>query len=112
MIDERTGTIVLGGDVKLSPVSVLHGNLNIEVATTFQVSQPAPFSKTGETEVVPQTSLRADDSAVGNIQLGEGASVEDLVNGLHAVGATARDVVAIIQAIKAAGGLRAELEIL
>jgi flagellar P-ring protein precursor FlgI len=112
VIDERTGTIVLGGDVKLSPVSVLHGNLNIEVATTFQVSQPAPFSKTGETEVVPQTSLRADDSAVGNIQLGEGASVEDLVDGLHAVGATARDVVAIIQAIKAAGGLRAELEIL
>lgn len=112
VIDERTGTIVMGGDVKLSAVSVLHGNLNIEVATTFAVSQPAPFSKTGETEVVPQTTLQADESAVGKIQLGEGASVEDLVNGLHAVGATARDVVAILQAIKEAGGLRAELEVL
>jgi flagellar P-ring protein precursor FlgI len=112
VIDERTGTIVMGGNVKLSAVSVLHGNLNIEVATTFQVSQPEPFSKNGETEVVPQVSLQAGQTSVGKIQLGEGASVEDLVNGLHAVGATASDVVAILQAIKAAGGLRAELEVL
>jgi flagellar P-ring protein FlgI len=112
VIDERTGTIVMGGDVKLSAVSVLHGNLNVEVATTFAVSQPEPFSKNGDTAVVPQTNLQAGDSAVGRIQLGEGASVEDLVNGLHAVGATAHDVVAILQAIKAAGGLRAELEVL
>jgi flagellar P-ring protein precursor FlgI len=112
VVDERTGTIVMGGDVKLSAVSVLHGNLNIEVATTFNVSQPEPFSKNGETVVVPQTTLQAGESAVGRIQLGEGASVEDLVNGLHAVGATARDVVAILEAIKAAGGLRAELEVL
>jgi len=112
VIDERTGTIVMGGDVKLSPVSVLHGNLNIEVATTFNVSQPEPFSKNGDTVVVPQTNLQASESAVGKIQLGEGASVEDLVNGLHAVGATARDVVAILEAIKKAGGLRAELEVL
>jgi flagellar P-ring protein FlgI len=112
VIDERTGTIVMGGDVKLSAVSVLHGNLNIEVATTLNVSQPEAFSKTGETVVVPQTNVQASESAVGRIQLGEGASVEDLVNGLHSVGATARDVVAILQAIKAAGGLRAELEVL
>jgi flagellar P-ring protein precursor FlgI len=112
VVDERTGTIVMGGNVKLSAVSVLHGNLNIEVATTFNVSQPEPFSKNGDTVVVPQTNLQAGESAVGRIQLGEGASVEDLVNGLHAVGATARDVVAILEAIKAAGGLRAELEVL
>jgi flagellar P-ring protein precursor FlgI len=112
VIDERNGTIVMGGDVKLSAVSVLHGNLNVEVTTLFNVSQPEPFSKNGDTVVVPQTSVSAGESPVGKIQLGEGASVEDLVNGLHAAGATARDVVAILQAIKAAGGLRAELEIL
>jgi flagellar P-ring protein precursor FlgI len=112
VVDERTGTIVMGGDVKLSTVSVLHGNLNIEVATTYSVSQPQSFSKTGDTVVVPETTIKADESSVGKIQLGEGASVEDLVNGLHSVGATARDVVAILQAIKAAGGLRAELEVL
>jgi flagellar P-ring protein precursor FlgI len=112
VVDERTGTIVLGGDVKLSAVSVLHGNLNIEVATTFEVSQPEAFSKNGDTAVVPETTLKAQETSVGKIQLGEGASVEDLVNGLHSVGATARDVVAILQAIKAAGGLRAELEVL
>jgi flagellar P-ring protein precursor FlgI len=112
VVDERTGTIVMGGDVKLSTVSVLHGNLNIEVATTFSVSQPEAFSKNGDTVVVPETTLKASESSVGKIQLGEGASVEDLVNGLHSVGATARDVVAILQAIKAAGGLRAALEVL
>jgi flagellar P-ring protein FlgI len=112
VVDERTGTIVMGGDVKLSAVSILHGNLSIEVTTTFAVSQPTPFSKTGQTEVVPQTTVKADETAVGKIQLAEGASVEDLVNGLHAAGATARDVVAIIEAIKAAGGLRADLEVM
>jgi flagellar P-ring protein FlgI len=112
VVDERTGTIVMGGDVKLSTVSVLHGNLNIEVATTFSVSQPEAFSKNGDTVVVPETTVKASETSVGKIQLGDGASVEDLVNGLHSVGATARDVVAILQAIKAAGGLRAELEVL
>ena len=112
MVDERTGTIVMGGDVKLSAVSVLHGNLNIEVNTTYSVSQPEAFSKNGDTVVVPETTIKAQESSVGKLQLGEGASVEDLVNGLHSVGATARDVVAILQAIKAAGGLRAELEVL
>jgi len=112
VVDERTGTIVMGGDVKLSAVSVLHGNLNIEVNTTYSVSQPEAFSKNGDTVVVPETTIKAQESSVGKLQLGEGASVEDLVNGLHSVGATARDAVAILQAIKAAGGLRAELEVL
>jgi flagellar P-ring protein FlgI len=112
VMNERTGTIVMGGDVKLSPVSVLHGDLTVEVTTTFMVSQPAPFSKSGKTEVVPQTDLRASEGPARSIQLKEGASVEELINGLHAMGATARDIVAILQAIKAAGGLQAELEVL
>jgi flagellar P-ring protein precursor FlgI len=112
VMNERTGTIVMGGDVKLSPVSVLHGDLTVEVTTTFTVSQPAPFSPNGKTEVVPQTDLRAHEGPARSIELKEGASVEELINGLHAMGATARDIVAILQAIKAAGGLQAQLEVL
>ncbi|MGH9500014.1 MAG: flagellar basal body P-ring protein FlgI [Terriglobales bacterium] len=112
VMNERTGTIVMGGDVKLSPVSVLHGDLTVQVSTTFTVSQPAPFSKTGKTEVVPQTDFEAKEGPARSIALNEGASVEELIDGLHAMGATAHDIVAILQAIKAAGGLQAELEVL
>lgn len=112
VMNERTGTIVMGGDVKLSPVSVLHGDLTVEVTTTFQVSQPAPFSKTGKTVVVPETDIQAKEGAAKSIELNAGASVEELINGLHTMGATAHDIVAILQAIKAAGGLQAELEVL
>ena len=112
VMNERTGTIVMGGDVKLSPVSVLHGDLTVEVSTTFAVSQPAPFSKNGQTVVVPETDLKAHEGPAKSIELKEGASVEELINGLHAMGASARDIVAILQAIKAAGGLQAELEVL
>jgi flagellar P-ring protein FlgI len=111
VINERTGTIVMGSDVRLSSVSILHGNLTIEISTQFQVSQPLPKSG-GETMVVPETEVRAVDSPTRRIELPEGASVEQLVNGLQAIGATAHDVVAILQAIQAAGALHAELEIL
>jgi flagellar P-ring protein precursor FlgI len=112
VMNERTGTIVMGGDVKLSPVSVMHGDLTVEVTTQFVVSQPAPYSRLGKTEVVPQTDLQAKEGPARSIALNEGASVEELINGLHAMGATAHDIVAILQAIKAAGGLQAELEVL
>lgn len=112
VMNERTGTIVMGGDVKLSPVSVLHGDLTVEVSTTYSVSQPAPFSKTGTTEVVPQTDVQAKEGPARSLQLNAGASVEELINGLHTMGASAHDIVAILQAIKAAGGLQAQLEIL
>jgi flagellar P-ring protein precursor FlgI len=112
VLNERMGTIVMGGDVKLSPVSVLHGDLSVEVTTTFLVSQPGPFSKNGTTEVVPETELSAHDKPVRSFQLKEGASVEELITGLHTMGATARDIIAILQTIKAAGGLQAELEVI
>jgi flagellar P-ring protein precursor FlgI len=112
VMNERTGTIVMGGDVKLSPVSVLHGDLTVEVTTTFSVSQALPNAKDGKTEVIPETEVRARDKPARSFQLKEGANVEELINGLHAMGATARDIVAILQAIKAAGGLQAELEVL
>ena len=112
VMNERTGTIVMGGDVKLSPVSVLHGDLTVQVTTAFLVSQPAPYSRNGKTVVVPQTDLDAKEGPARSIALNEGASVEELINGLHAMGASAHDIVAILQAIKAAGGLQAELEVL
>jgi flagellar P-ring protein FlgI len=112
VINERTGTIVMGGDVKLSAVSVLHGDLTVEVTTKFAVSQPEPFSKNGQTRVIPDTDIRAQEGPAKSILLNEGASVEVLINGLHSIGATAHDIVAILQAIKAAGGLQAELEII
>jgi flagellar P-ring protein precursor FlgI len=110
-MNERTGTIVMGGDVKLSAVSVLHGDLTVEVTSTLLVSQPSPYSK-GTTTIVPETQIHAEDAPARSIRLTQGADVEELINGLHAMGASARDIVAILQAIKAAGGLQAELEVL
>jgi flagellar P-ring protein FlgI len=111
VINERTGTVVMGKDVRLGAVSILHGNLSIEVATEFAVSQPNPLSS-GKTTVVPQTTIKADDAPARRIELAEGASVEQLVNGLQKIGATARDVIAILQALKAAGALEADLEVI
>ncbi len=111
VVNERTGTIVMGKEVRLGGVSILHGNLSIEVSTQFTVSQPEPMSK-GKTEVVPETNIKAEESPARRIELLEGASVEELVNGLQRIGATARDVIAILQAIKAAGALEADLEVM
>ncbi len=150
VINERTGTIVLGGDVKLTPVSVIHGNLSIQVVTTYTAA-PVPIAPTyvmngsgygagggaqgqgagnavppaanpaqpgnlpsypGQSgALIPQTTLTANDSPAQTMRLDDGANVEELVNGLHAIGTTARDVVAILQAIKAEGGIQAEVEV-
>jgi flagellar P-ring protein precursor FlgI len=111
VINERTGTVVLGKDVHLGAVSVLHGNFSIEVTTAYSVSQPNPLGN-GQTVVVPETKVSATEAPARNLVLGEGASVEQLVTRLQAIGATARDVVSILQAIQAAGALEAELEII
>jgi flagellar P-ring protein precursor FlgI len=111
VVNERTGTIVMGRDVRLGPVSILHGGLSIEISTTFSVSQPPALSG-GETARIAQPEVRTGEKAVRRIELGDGATVEQLVSGLQAMGATARDVIAILQAIKAAGALEAELEVL
>jgi len=114
IVNERTGTIVMGGSVKLSPVSVIHGSLSIQVATSYDVVQPGvmPNQKTMPQPVlVPETRLSANEAPAQTMRLDEGANVEELVNGLHAIGTTARDVVAILQAIKAESGIQAELEV-
>ncbi len=114
IINERTGTIVMGGDVKLSPVSVIHGNLSIQVVTSYTPVQPmgAGFAEPPAPPVlVPQTTVNVSDGPAQTMRLDEGANVDELVNGLHSIGTTAHDVVSILQAIKAEGGMQAELEV-
>ena len=82
IINERTGTIVLGKDVRIAPVAILHGNLSVEIQTTFAVSQPEPLSPKGTTEVVPQTSVTAKEEKARNMVLKQGATVEELVRAL------------------------------
>lgn len=114
VINERTGTIVMGGSVKLLPVSVIHGSLFIQVVTAYAVvpggMMPGQKMPTPAT-LVPETRLNVNEAPAQSMRLDEGANVEELVNGLHAIGTTARDVVAILQAIKAEGGIQADLEI-
>jgi flagellar P-ring protein precursor FlgI len=111
VVNERTGTVVIGGTVRLQPVSILHGGLSVNVISQPLVSQPFPFSN-GTTQVVQQTSVQAQDKPVNHIDLKEGATVEDLVQELQRTGAGARDVISILQAMKAAGALEADLEVL
>jgi flagellar P-ring protein precursor FlgI len=110
VVNERTGTVVIGGTVRLQPVSILHGGLSVNVVSTTEVSQPGPFSS-GSTQVVQQTSVQATDKPVNRITLKEGATVEDLVQELQRTGAGARDVISILQAMKGAGALEADLEV-
>ncbi|HTV16400.1 MAG TPA: flagellar basal body P-ring protein FlgI [Acidobacteriaceae bacterium] len=122
IVNERTGTIVLGGDVKLTPVSVIHGNLSIQVVTTFEPAPvpggvPVTDGKGGyrgnapAATLVPEQNVSVTDAPAQTMRLDAGANVEELVNGLHAIGATSRDVVAILQAIQQEGGLQADLEV-
>lgn len=111
VIDEGTGTIVMGENVRVSTVAIAQGNLTITVSESAQVSQPAPFSD-GETVVVPQTTVTADEDFA---QLGiveQTVSLRQLVDGLNALGVSPRDMITILQTIKAAGALQAEIEVL
>jgi len=111
VVNERTGTVVIGGDVRLQPVTILHGGLVVNIVSRFEVSQPNSLSQ-GTTQVVQQTTVQAQDKPANRIQLREGATVDDLVENLQQIGATARDIVSILQAMKEAQALEAELEVL
>lgn len=111
IINERTGTIVMGGDVKLSPVSVMHGNLSVQVVTTFMPTLVTDANGNSQTAMVPKTDVNVTDPAAETMRLDDGANVDELVKGLHALGMTAHDVISILQAIKQEGGLEAELEV-
>jgi flagellar P-ring protein precursor FlgI len=111
VINERTGTIVLGKDVRVSPVAILHGNLSVEIQTVMQVSQPNPMAG-GTTEVVPQTTVATKEEKARNVVLKQGATVEELVRALASIGSTPRDVIAILQNLRTAGALEAEIEVI
>jgi flagellar P-ring protein precursor FlgI len=111
VVNERTGTIVMGKDVRIAPVAILHGNLNVEIQTNLTVSQPAPLSG-GQTTVVPQTAVAAKEERARGVTLKDGATVEELVRALTSIGSTPRDIIAILQALRSAGALEAEVEII
>jgi flagellar P-ring protein precursor FlgI len=113
VIDEQSGVIVMGADVRISTIAIAQGNLTIRVNETAQVSQPAPFSNTGTTEVVPRTSIQIDDSKGNKMTvLHDGVALQSLVDGLNALGVGPRDIISILQAIKAAGALQADIEVI
>jgi flagellar P-ring protein precursor FlgI len=111
VINERTGTVVLGGDVRIGPAAVAHGRLSVRIATQYEVSQPAPFSN-GKTQVVPQTDLNVEEHDAQIVNLEPGATLSDVVRALNVLGATPRDIITIMMSLKAAGALRAEVVIL
>ncbi|SKA86552.1 flagellar P-ring protein precursor FlgI [Paucidesulfovibrio gracilis DSM 16080] len=111
VVDEKTGTIVLGSDVRLSRVAVAHGNLQIVIAESAEVSQPGPFAENAETVVTPQTDIGVEEQN-NRLMLMEGATLQELVDGLNAIGAAPRDLISIIRTLKAAGALYAELEVI
>jgi len=113
VIDENSGVIVMGADVRVSTVAIAQGNLTIRVQETPQVSQPSPFSNTGTTQVVPRTQIQIDDSKGNKMTvLQSGVSLQSLVDGLNALGVGPRDVISILQAIKASGALQADIQVI
>jgi flagellar P-ring protein FlgI len=110
VVDEKTGTIVLGSEVRLSPVAVAHGNLQIVVQEVPEVSQPMPFGR-GETVILPRTQIGVREES-RRLVLVDGASLRELVDGLNAIGGTPRDLISILRTLKAAGALHADLEVL
>jgi flagellar P-ring protein precursor FlgI len=113
VIDENSGTIVMGSDVRISTVAIAQGNLTIKINETPQVSQPNPFAEKGETVVVPRSDIQVNQG--DNVKLAvleDGVTLQDLVTGLNKLGVGPRDIITILQAIKAAGALQAEIETL
>lgn len=111
IINERTGTIIMGSNVRLSSVAISQGGVTVKIGTEFDVSQPNVLSRTGETAVTPRVDVNVKERKPESVILPDGATVEEVVRGLRAVGATARDIISILQAIKGAGALAADLEL-
>jgi flagellar P-ring protein precursor FlgI len=113
VVDEHSGVIVMGENVRISTVAIAQGNLTIRITETPQVSQPTPFSRGGQTVVVPRTDIQVDEDNDRKLAvLSQGISLQELVNGLNALGVGPRDMIAILQAIKAAGALQADIEVM
>ncbi len=113
VVDERSGIIVMGENVRISTVAIAQGNLTIRITETPQVSQPGPFSNTGDTTVVARTDITVDEGEDAKLAvLAEGVGLQELVNGLNTLGIGPRDLITILQAVKAAGALQAEIDVM
>ena len=113
IVDENSGVIVMGSDVRISTVAIAQGNLTVQITETPQVSQPNPFAEAGETQVVPRTNINVNTGADANVTaLETGVTLQELVTGLNALGVGPRDIITILQAVKAAGALQAEIDTL
>lgn len=112
VIDERSGIVVIGRDVRVSMVAVAQGNLTVTVTETPEVSQPLPFSRRGSTTVVPRTSIGVHEDGKKMFLVKEGVSLQQVVDGLNAMGIGPRDLITILQAIKAAGAIQADIEVM
>lgn len=112
VINERSGTVVVGGNVALGPASVAHANLDVAITTSLSVSQPSAFSRTGRTVVVPNQSLDAQEKPEELKAIPSTSTVDDLVKALNALGASPRDLMQILEALERAGALRAEIEVM
>lgn len=110
VINEASGTVVMNADVRITPVAIAQGGLTITVTESPQVSQPAPFSN-GQTTVVPRTNVQVDDGNGASLAMIDGASLQTLVSGLNTLGVSPRDLITILQAIKTAGALQADIEV-
>ena len=110
IVNEAAGTVVLTADVRISPVAVAHGGLTISVAEAPIASQPNPLAN-GETVVLPRSSVQVDDGAGASLAMVEGATLRQLVSALNALGVSPRDLITILQAVKSAGALQAEIEV-
>jgi len=112
VINERTGTVIMGESVRISTVAIAHGNLSVEIKTSFNVSQPMPFSGTGRTVVTPDTDTSVKEGRAPIYVVPSGVSIGEVVKALNALGVSPRDLISIFQALKAAGALQADLEIM
>lgn len=112
VVNARTGTVVIGGNVRILPAAVAHGNLTVTVSENWEASQPAPFSPRGETVVTPRSDVAVKEDGVRMAMFAPGARLSDIVDAVNALGAAPGDLVAILEALKQAGALRAELVII
>ncbi|MBT5179799.1 MAG: flagellar basal body P-ring protein FlgI, partial [Rhodospirillaceae bacterium] len=113
IIDEQSGTIVMGENVRISTVAIAQGSLTIRITETAQVSQPGPFAEVGDTTTVARTDIQVDEGADNKLSVvSSGVTLQDLINGLNSLGIGPRDLITILQAVKAAGALQAEIQVM
>ena len=111
VVNERTGTIVMGGDVAVDTIAITQGGITVDIGRNYDVIQPPPFTH-GNTVILPQDDVNVEEQKGSSIVLPATANVNDIVGALNSVGATPRDIISILQAIKAAGALHADLELI